>query len=647
MQFLRFALVGLVALSLAPGRADAQATCVDTTGEMCLDVLRAARADGVVDEIFQTSDGRYAPQLTFATYMRGVNGCIGMTYEPRVLTGYMCHTPAPGEDIGMYANSLDWYWTQINRTRDDGSIVADGEAGFYIPWRGRIYDIGGEANRVALFPVTDHPPLPCEAFEYSVWLSNDPDSMELATEDAPDPRKWNPARLIRAFREGWTRNPTATGAGDAARGDLPAFLHDNSTGEAIADALVTVWALPCGLSFRYVAIQGGNYGNPGPECAFHSSEDELDAVAGLNEDDTGICVDADGDGHRDIACGGDDCDDTDPSVHPGAFEPCDATRDLDCAPMLACPTGTGCDASSGLCVPMCFEGGCGPGFTCVGTLCVEDACAMLPTPCAAGTICRSGACVDPCDGAVCPRGQICRGGGCVDPCAGVRCPAMQVCIAADPGATQLCGPGCTCTDISVPLCPTTLACDARMGSPTLDHCVDPGCETLTCAAGTVCTAGACVDACAGVVCPLGRRCAAGVCELDRCLSVRCPAGLICRDGECVDSCTGVTCGTGEICRTGVCVPDPCVPVVCGTMERCLDGVCVPAGPVDGGAFDASGSGGDGGATDAGRRGAAAAKDAGCGCRVSGIDAQPGTPMGALALLGLLGTIVLRRRRRAR
>lgn len=639
MRLLHLSVVGLTLLLLSPGRADAQATCVDATGEMCLDVLRAARADGVVDDIFRTSDGRFGPELTFATYIRGVNGCIGMTYDPRMLSGYACHTPAAGEDIGMFANSLDWYWTQVNRTRDDGSLVADGEPGFYIPWRGRIYDIGGEANRVALFPVTDHAPLPCEAFEYSVWLSNDPTSMELATEAAPDPAKWNPARLIRAFREGWTRNADARGASEAARGDLAVFLEDASGGDAIADALVTVWALPCGLSFRYVAIQGGNYGNPGPECAFHSSEDELDAVAGLNEDDTGICVDADGDGHRDVACGGDDCDDTDPAVHPGAFERCDSTRDLDCSPALSCPTGTSCDASSGLCVPQCFEGGCASGFTCVGTLCVEDACAMLTTPCAAGTICRGGVCVDPCDGAVCPRGQLCRGGACVDPCAGVRCPAMQVCVAGDPGSTQLCGPGCTCTEITVPLCPTGTVCDARMGSATADRCVDPGCETMTCGASMVCTGGACVDACSGVVCPLGRTCTAGVCEADRCLSVRCPTGLVCLDGDCVDSCTGVTCGAGDVCRAGVCVPDPCAAVVCGTTERCLEGVCVPAGAGDGGpAFD--GSSGDGG-----RRSGAAPQDAGCACRTLAGHRYGGGPGGLLALIAMLGVALALRRRR--
>ena len=101
------------------------------------------------------------------------------------------------------------------RVASAGATVADGAGGDYEPTRGRIYDLGGEGNRVVLFPITDHPPLPCEAFEYSVWLSNDPDATETATPDAPDPRKWNPARLIRAFTQGWTRNPTATGAAEA------------------------------------------------------------------------------------------------------------------------------------------------------------------------------------------------------------------------------------------------------------------------------------------------------------------------------------------------------------------------------------------------------------------------------------------------
>jgi len=42
------------------------------------------------------------------------------------------------------------------------------------------------------------------------------------------------------------------------------------------------------------------------------------------------CVDADGDGFDDTACGGDDCDDGDSAVNPGATEVCDDAVDDDC-----------------------------------------------------------------------------------------------------------------------------------------------------------------------------------------------------------------------------------------------------------------------------------------------------------------------------
>ena len=46
------------------------------------------------------------------------------------------------------------------------------------------------------------------------------------------------------------------------------------------------------------------------------------------------CPDDDGDGYADEACGGDDCDDTDPDVSPGAIEVCDNLIDDDCDGIL-------------------------------------------------------------------------------------------------------------------------------------------------------------------------------------------------------------------------------------------------------------------------------------------------------------------------
>ncbi|MCZ7677783.1 MAG: MopE-related protein [Sandaracinaceae bacterium] len=74
------------------------------------------------------------------------------------------------------------------------------------------------------------------------------------------------------------------------------------------------------------------------------------------------CPDADGDGHYDAACGGDDCDDGDALRFPGNLEVCDARRDEDCD-----PTTLGSDADGdGQVADRCCNA------TSTGLVCGED-----------------------------------------------------------------------------------------------------------------------------------------------------------------------------------------------------------------------------------------------------------------------------------
>lgn len=154
--------------------------------------------------------------------------------------GYWCGN----ESLAQYtlrANNLDWNWIQD---------LGDGGTSWT---QGNVWDLGGLANKAVVFPIIDHGPLPQEAIEYSVYLSNNQYATSIGTDGNSE---WVLAELYRVFLEGW----------DASE---------------IADGFTTIWKLPSADEFRYVNVFAG-----GPGALHRDGDDEIDTVAGLHADDT-------------------------------------------------------------------------------------------------------------------------------------------------------------------------------------------------------------------------------------------------------------------------------------------------------------------------------------------------------------------------
>jgi hypothetical protein len=484
-----------------------------------------------------------------------------------------------------------------------------------------VFDLGGPSNQVAIFAMNDHGPQPCESVEYTVFLTNDPKARAIVTTPTTtgaDPNKWNRAVLKKIYTKGWADVRPADPAGHAACGDTADYAVED-------DSMVPVYALPCGISFRYAAIVAGNDGGDFPACAFDSNEAELDAVAGLTESGDAVCPDKDGDSFVDCACSGApkvcDCDDNDPLTHPNAPEACNSTKDLNCNGVTpeACPADRGC--AGGICVPFCGgEIGCPPGSTCqqVGTkaLCVPTDCTVGGCPPGATCDASSKKCVPSCDvGVVCPAGQKCVAGACLDPCRDVKCPASFTC------KDGTCNPPCSCFAGDVG-CSGTDKCDRPAdGGVATDQCVEPGCVGVSCAAGQHCKAGKCVGFCDGVKCPPG-----DVCIPPSSTDAGADAGAA-RFG-CVNLCAGVSCAAPAKCdqATGKCASPP-APDGGGLQPTPPPDPGVDAGTIDG-------DGSFGGPID---------ESGGCACTTAGLYRASAGAMGFSAALALL--LAFRRRRR--
>jgi hypothetical protein len=173
------------------------------------------------------------------TYVKGADGW-GTATDPTILGAYNGAGSAAAN-----ANGLDFAWVQ-----DTSPNVAPGGATGSAPSQGIVWDLGGQANQVAVFVFVDHGPVPEEVLENTAWLSNDPNAIDAG---------WTQAQLVHVYGDGW------------------------SPGADIADGFVAVYQLPSAATFRYVSVTWG-----GPGAIQRDGDNEIDAVGGLTAEGAGV-----------------------------------------------------------------------------------------------------------------------------------------------------------------------------------------------------------------------------------------------------------------------------------------------------------------------------------------------------------------------
>jgi len=250
-----------------------------------------------------------------------------------------------------------------------------------------------------------------------------------------------------------------------------------------------VWLASSLVAGACIAMSGcGDDDSLDPPIDAASSVDAGDATvspADLGPPDLTGCSDSDGDGHRSSTCGGDDCDDSDPSRYPGATEECD-DDDEDCNDATY---GVDADAD-GFQSSLCCNGAdnCGPD-------CDDALSTVSPT---ASEVCNAGV-DDDCDGLADSADGVCV------PCAPGFTGMDGACADVDECATTgFCGVGAVaCTNVTGTFV-CTCATGYAPGAPTGGLCANVN----ECAASVdPCGGGSCVDNAGSYVCtcPAGYR----------------------------------------------------------------------------------------------------------------------------------------------
>jgi hypothetical protein len=177
--------------------------------------------------------------FTLGTYVGGADG-FGIVGDPAVLGSY-----TSGGSAAANANARDFDWVQ-----DTGNNGVFGGVSGGAPSHGIVWDLGGQANQVAVFVFVDHGPVPQEVLENTAWLSNDPSASDAG---------WTQAFLTHVYGAGWSADPN------------------------VADGFVAVYQLPSADTFRYVSVTWG-----GPGSILQVGDNELDAVGGLTREGGGV-----------------------------------------------------------------------------------------------------------------------------------------------------------------------------------------------------------------------------------------------------------------------------------------------------------------------------------------------------------------------
>jgi hypothetical protein len=156
---------------------------------------------------------------TCGRFLRGAEG-TGQQIDP---DSYAYRQPSTLVVPLKAGNSVDLQWVQDVNTDTD-----------FLVW-----DMGRKVREVDAFPSIDHPPIPQEGLEFTVYASADPNPPDATP-------KWVVGNIKKVFDKGWNN-------------------------EWIADDFVSRWKLPG--KYRYVAIQWG-----GPKAAQADGDTEIDAV---------------------------------------------------------------------------------------------------------------------------------------------------------------------------------------------------------------------------------------------------------------------------------------------------------------------------------------------------------------------------------